>query len=51
MAIVAENSGHGSEWAAPVAGSLFRQLYLPDTAAVATKAVHAEPVPVDTTAD
>src|SRR5262245_36121907 len=34
MAIVAENSGHGSEWAAPVAGALFRQLFLPDTGTV-----------------
>ena len=51
MAIVAENSGHGSEWAAPVAGSLLKQLFLPDTAGVAAKAVHAEVAPVDTTAD
>src|SRR5262249_59905028 len=29
MAVVAENTGHGSEWAAPVAGSLFRQVVLP----------------------
>jgi penicillin-binding protein 2 len=49
LAVVAENSGHGSEWAAPVAGSLFRQLFLPDTAAAKT----AQPVPVlaDSAAD
>jgi penicillin-binding protein 2 len=51
MAIVAENSGHGSEWAAPVAGSLLRQVFLPDTGSVAAKAARVAPVPVDTTAD
>ena len=51
MSIVAENTGHGSEWAAPVAGSLLRQMFLPDTAKVAAKALAPVAVPVDTTAD
>jgi penicillin-binding protein 2 len=53
MAVVAENSGHGSDWAAPVAGSLFRQLFLPDTAGAVAKAPHPAPAPApaDSAAD
>jgi penicillin-binding protein 2 len=52
MAVVAENTGHGSEWAAPVAGSLLRQVFAPDTAKVASKSAPAPAVVVaDTTAD
>ena len=51
MAIVAENSGHGSEWAAPVAGALFRQLFLPDTGTVNERTLHPVVAPVDSAAD
>jgi penicillin-binding protein 2 len=51
MAIVAENSGHGSEWAAPVAGSLFRQLFLPDTGTVNERTLHPVVAPADSAAD
>ena len=51
LAVVAENSGHGSEWAAPVAGSLFRQIFLPDTGSVQERTLHAVVAPVDSAAD
>jgi len=51
MAIVVENVGHGSEFAAPVGGSLLRQVFLPDSAGHAVNSVHPIVVPVDTTAD
>ena len=51
MAIVSENSGHGSDIAAPIAGALFRKLFAPDTSAAAAKPARpAEAVP-DTVAD
>ena len=51
LAVVAENSGHGSEWAAPVAGSLFRQIFLPDTGSVDERTLHLVAAPVDSAAD
>jgi len=51
LAIVAENCGHGSDWAAPVAGSLFRQIFLPDTGNVQERTLHPVVAPVDSAAD
>jgi penicillin-binding protein 2 len=51
LAIVAENSGHGSEWAAPVAGALFRYMFLPDSLRTSPTAVRPVAVVVDTTGD
>jgi penicillin-binding protein 2 len=51
MAIVAENSGHGSDWAAPVAGALLRQVFLPDSLGVSERSPRAVVAPVDSAAD
>jgi penicillin-binding protein 2 len=51
MAIVAENSGHGSDWAAPVAGSLLRQVFLPDTGGAVERSPRMIAAPVDSAAD
>jgi penicillin-binding protein 2 len=49
LAIVSENVGHGSEFAAPIAGYVLRKLFLPDSAsAVRPPALVA---PADTVAD
>jgi penicillin-binding protein 2 len=51
MAIVAENCGHGSDWAAPVAGALLRQVFLPDSLGVSERSPRAVVAPVDSAAD
>jgi penicillin-binding protein 2 len=51
MAIVAENSGHGSEVAAPIAGALLKKLFAPDTAVVAARIPHPTEAVADTAAD
>jgi len=43
LAIVDENSGHGGTYAAPLAGRILRQLFLPDSLAAKVR-----PAPVDT---
>ncbi len=50
LAVVAENSGHGSERAAPVAGALFRHVFMSDSARAATT-VRPVAVVTDTTGD
>ena len=49
MAIVSENSGHGSAVAAPIAGYVLRKLFLPDT--TGTLRPPAVTAPADTVTD
>ena len=51
MAIVAENSGHGSDVAAPVAGALLRHVFTPDTTGLSGKPPRPVAVPADSAAD
>ena len=51
MAIVSENSGHGSDIAAPIAGALFRKLFAPDTSAAVAKPARPAEAVADTVAD
>jgi penicillin-binding protein 2 len=50
LAIVDENVGHGSDFAVPIAGSLFKRLFAPpDSTGAAARAARALEVPTDTT--
>ena len=49
MAIVAENSGHGSAIAAPIAGSVLRRVFLPDTSSASRPPI--VPAPADSVTD
>src|SRR5262249_38809244 len=49
MSIVSENSGHGSDIAAPIAGALLKRLFAPDTAVVASRGLHVIEPAADTT--
>ena len=51
LAVVNENVGHGSDFAAPVAGALFKRLFLPDTANVIVRAPRPVEAVQDTAAD
>ena len=48
LAIVNENVGHGSDFAVPIAGALFKRLFSPDSTGAAARARALE-VPPDTT--
>jgi len=49
LAIVNENVGHGSDFAVPIAGALFKKLFAPDTSVVKPPHGLEMPVAADTT--
>jgi penicillin-binding protein 2 len=49
LAIVNENVGHGSDFAAPIAGALFKRLFGPDSTHASGRSLRLIDVPVDTT--
>ena len=49
LAIVNENVGHGSDFAAPIAGALFKKLFSKDSTGTAGRSIRPVEGPVDTT--